>query len=296
MILIWLILGWSLSYHKAQLGKSVGWIGYKLEIGENHVIAKIKEEFMKEFHDLTVELLAKPKLTLDALRSYAGKANHVAALIYQWRPFLDQIWAALSIKKVGTTAPVGAVWTKQVSYSLNWHLTFLRGSPGELVRSWRVDFFSHRGVEVIMILDASPFALGGILIEDGCVVSWFASELSNHDETIHKQQRGQAEGQQTWEALCVLVAVRCWASRWMDKRVSINMKSDNMAALSLAARLKSKVSSLIAKETALVYSSASFQPRYVEHVPGVLNFSADALSRLSDPNGDSWMGGMGART
>ena len=64
------------------------------------------------------------------------------------------------------------------------------------------------------------------------------------------------------------------------------MKSDNMAALSLAARLKSKVSSLIAKETALVYSSASFQPRYVEHVPGVLNFSADALSRLSDPNGD----------
>ena len=116
---------------------------------------------MKELHDLTVELLAKPKLTLDALRSYAGKANHVAALIYQWRPFLDQIWAALSINKVGTTAPVGNVWTQQVSSSLGLCLTFLRGSPGELVRSWRVDLFSHRGIEVIMILDASPFGLGG---------------------------------------------------------------------------------------------------------------------------------------
>ena len=116
---------------------------------------------MKELHDLTVELLAKPKLTLDSSRSYAGKANHVAALIYQWRPFLDQIWAALSINKVGTTAPVGNVWTQQVSSSLGLCLTFLRGSPGELVRSWRVDFFSHRGMEAIMILDASPFGLGG---------------------------------------------------------------------------------------------------------------------------------------
>ena len=109
LILIWLILGWALSYHKAQLGKSVGWIGYKLEVGEGHAAAIIKEERTKQLHDLTVELLAKPKLTLDSLRSYAGKAYHVAALIYQWRPFLDQIWAALSIKKVGTTAPAGAV-------------------------------------------------------------------------------------------------------------------------------------------------------------------------------------------
>ena len=130
-----------------------------------------------------------------------------------------------------------------------------------------------------------PIWFRGILIEDGCVVSWFASELTHHDEAIHKQSRGEAEGQQNWEALCVLVAVRCWATRWLDKRVSITMKSDNMAALSLAARLKSKVSSLIAKETALVYSSASFQPRYVEHIPGVLNYSADALSRLTDPSG-----------
>ena len=95
MVLLWLILGWSLSYHKAQFGKSVGWIGYKLEIGENQVIAKIKEEFMKEFHDLTVEMLAKPKLTLDSLRSYAGQANHVAGMLFSERPLLDTLWAAL---------------------------------------------------------------------------------------------------------------------------------------------------------------------------------------------------------
>ena len=51
---------------------------------------------MQEFVQLTVDLLAKPHITLDALRSYAGKANHVAAFIYYWRPFLDQTWTKVA--------------------------------------------------------------------------------------------------------------------------------------------------------------------------------------------------------
>ena len=31
---------------------------------------------------------------------------------------------------------------------------------------------------------------------------------------------------------------------------------------------------------------ASFQPRYLEHVPGAMNFTADSLSRLWAPSGD----------
>ena len=33
MILNVCMLGWALSYHRAQLGKSVGWIGYTVENG-----------------------------------------------------------------------------------------------------------------------------------------------------------------------------------------------------------------------------------------------------------------------
>ena len=115
-------------------------------------------------------------------------------------------------------------------------------------------------------------------------MSWFATELTHHDEEVHKHKRGQAEGHQTWESLCFLVAARAWATIWSDKRVTITMQSDNMSALSLAARLKSNVSPILAKETALVHSGTAFQPRYL-HVPGVLNLSADALSRLTEPGG-----------
>ena len=42
MILFWLVLGWGLSYHKAQLSDTIDWIGYTLHIGANEVAAKIK--------------------------------------------------------------------------------------------------------------------------------------------------------------------------------------------------------------------------------------------------------------
>ena len=69
-----------------------------------------------------------------------------------------------------------------------------------------------------------------------------------------------------------------------------------MAALSLAARMKGSVSSLISKELALVAARAAFQPRFIVHVPGVMNFSAEVFfSRLWEPDGgDSIPAGLDA--
>ena len=62
------------------------------------------------------------------------------------------------------------------------------------------------------------------------------------------------------------------------------IRGDNKAALSIAAKLKvAKNSSLIGKEMAWIYTQAAFHPRYVQHVPGVTNVLADALSRITDP-------------
>jgi len=47
--------------------------------------------------------------------------------------------------------------------------------------------------------------------------------------------------------------------------------------------MKIKSSSLIAREIALIYSEAAFEPRMFEHVPGITNTIADALSRLHEP-------------
>ena len=79
--------------------------------------------------------------------------------------------------------------------------------------------------------------------------------------------------------------MRVWASIWQTRRYTITVGSDNIAALVLAGKLKAKgPRAVIAREVALHYAEVSFEPRVTEHVPGVANDIADALSRLSDPN------------
>ena len=103
---------------------------------------------------------------------------------------------------------------------------------------------------------------------------------------MHRQKRGDHKGQQVWEALAVLVALRLWMKTWLHRKAALSIKSDNKAALGVAARLKTaKNANLIGREIAWIYTSAAFHPRYVRHAPGVTNKLADALSRLTDPNG-----------
>ena len=102
---------------------------------------------------------------------------------------------------------------------------------------------------------------------------------------IHRRKIGDSKGQQVWESLTLLVALTLWFNYWSCSRCSFTIKSDNNSALILAATLKSsKGLNLIARETALLYCKAQFEPRFLEHVPGVMNVAADSLSRLNDPS------------
>ena len=47
MVILWLAMGWGLSFPKAQHGSSVDWIGYLIKIGNEGVTISIKEAFMK---------------------------------------------------------------------------------------------------------------------------------------------------------------------------------------------------------------------------------------------------------
>ena len=94
---------------------------------------------------------------------------------------------------------------------------------------------------------------------------------------------GCDRGQQIWEALCILVALRVWRKKWNTQQCTLTIKSDNISALVMASKLKITSSRLIAQEVALELSEAAFMPKHIIHVPGVMNVWADSLSRLSDP-------------
>ena len=93
------------------------------------------------------------------------------------------------------------------------------------------------------------------------------------------------EDQQMLEAFAVLVALRAWSSRWLQRRVSLAVRSDNRATLALVAKMQphSARLGLVAREMALDIASAAYAPDIVSHIPGVANKAADYLSRRLEP-------------
>ena len=83
----------------------------------------------------------------------------------------------------------------------------------------------------------------------------------------------------------MLVALRLWAPYWRTRRVILTVRSDNIATLSMVAKMQphSPQLGIIARELALDVASASYAPDVTVHLPGLSNTAADALSRKHDP-------------
>ena len=47
-----------------------------------------------------------------------------------------------------------------------------------------------------------------------------------------------SEGQQIWEALAILVAVDIWTNIWAHNRIVLNVKGDNVGALTLLIKMR----------------------------------------------------------
>ena len=136
---------------------------------------------------------------------------------------------------------------------------------------------------MIIAVDASPWGLGGVLYVNGVCVAWFSSALTAEDERRFGYKLGDHRGQQTWEALAALVALRAWAPWLSTVRYQLEVKSDSIVALTLLAKLKAKGSGtgMIAQEVALDICSGLYDPRVLTHTPGISNVLPDALSRMA---------------
>ena len=49
---------------------------------------------------------------------------------------------------------------------------------------------------------------------------------------------GENQGQQGFEAMCLLIAVRIWAPIWKNSRVTLALRNDNIGALTIFSSLK----------------------------------------------------------
>ena len=113
----------------------------------------------------------------------------------------------------------------------------------------------------------------------------FSSPITNADEKVFSFTIGSPDGQQTREALAILVALRLWQPIVLDKRVVLKITGDNVGALMLTSRMRPSTppQAIIARELALLFSDSAFIPDIV-HTPGVAHVVADGLSRMHEPS------------
>ena len=102
-----------------------------------------------------------------------------------------------------------------------------------------------------------------------------------------KHEIGSPNGQQVWESLNLLVALRVWKTFCKPGRVRLFVRGDSVTMLSLMTKMRPPPESpgltLIAKELALDIADGSYAPDLAEHVPGIANKGPDALSRRFMP-------------
>ena len=130
-------------------------------------------------------------------------------------------------------AQSNCIWQRQIKGSLLWIHAFLTGTSGYTARCFEVQHYIASSHTVEMIFDACAWGLGGILIINGCIEAYFASPISPEDVEIFNIVKGSSVDQQLCEALCMLVGLRLWASKWQNRRSTLLVKGDSVTALTM---------------------------------------------------------------
>ena len=181
-ILTWAVLGVPLAFKKGQIGTSVKWIGASFTVQPTGVAATITAERLDEMHALTKTITASNLFSVKALRTYTGKAQAIASLLYVWRPFVHMLYGAISAETFGG-APQGHRWTKQIATPTRRLKAFLDQQQGSLVRSWSVSSFNNQGPRITITTDACPWGLGATLEVNGELITFLSGPITADDRS-----------------------------------------------------------------------------------------------------------------
>ena len=206
-IIAWRIIGVGLAFTKGQLGDSINWIGAMLSIEDSRTLAiTIMKDRPDELRELCATIRAGNMLSVAKLRSFTGKCQPMASILYIWRPFVHMLYGALYADP--STCRPGLVWTKQIQLPLDWISTFLQEHNGDLVRTMDVDSHFRRGRKVEITTDASPYGIGGFICIDGQPVEYYAAPTTEDDANVlGVPYTHDSKCQQAFEALAMLVAL-----------------------------------------------------------------------------------------
>ena len=180
--------------------------------------------------------------------------------------------------------PEHLVHTKRCELALIWIDAFWQHGNKMITR---VFSFKAAAKDLAIIVDASPWGVGGILahIATGKVIQVAASRITESDEKQLGVKIGFAGSQGILETLAIWVFLHLWRRFFTDRQRVPILRSDSRAAISSAEKLASGTPFMnhLAAELALMMELHDIVTPEVRHLPGKLNVCADHTSRIYAP-------------
>jgi hypothetical protein len=288
VVLWWSALGTKLSWAKIDYGEAVEWIGVMVTLINGGVKITMPPKKMQCLTQQINDMITGHRGMVKAvkLRSLAGLAAWIGSMLPQLKPFVQQLWAALSApRKPGLLA---LIYYKQIESALDWLLKF--AAANSVMPIERIYLVCHRRVvSITMEVDASPWGGGAVL--------WLGPPEGRHtrrpqeymaivwdkgDEMLLQAVIGMPHGQARWEAYMFTLAMRQWCHSDLVGRIV--MVGDAEGVISSLCRFSSKDSIIndMAKEIGLMLAPWGYALEGV-HIWSENNTWADALSRQIVP-------------
>ena len=154
------------------------------------------------------------------------RLGNIAILLAVWRPFLAPLCAALYLTE-HTGAPMNCYWTRQIAPELDWFAAFFRATGGFIERTfWLNTTLSQQTL------------LTSFWTPNQVPIEYFTSALCSEGVARFGFELGDPAGQQVWESLAALVAVRLWKAHWQQRRVCLTVRGDSVAMLTLVVNMR----------------------------------------------------------
>ena len=252
---IFRMLGVPVATHKTE-GPSTTLVFLGILIDTHALELRLPIEKLTRLQELIQSWSGRRSCTRRELESLLGSLSHAATVITQGRTFLRQLFSLLALDRaphhyirLNTSAKADLLWWK----------VFLQEWNGS-------SFFPSIAPFLEVFSDASgSYGCGGFAIPHG----WFQLRWPQNWHTIPITAK---------ELVPIVIAAAIWGPTW--KRCRVRFRSDNMAVVDLLSSRTSKDQLLMHLLRCLVFYAAFFRFEFVgQHVPGVLNTAADAISR-----------------
>lgn len=286
---LWLALGLDISWKKVSRGQSIQWIGFQLSL-----VGPSRRDLLVELAPSKRDKLMSTLQELDACRGmvpihllqYAvGVLGWLSSAIPLARPWLAMLWAAITQVRDpvrnSTRRRKGLVFVKQVNNAITWLKALLHLREG-YTGLHKLHCWAPHAKTVMIQTDASPFGLGGLFGYAGEIKAYFTDHLHDEDFAMFQSCWGDPAYQSEYELLAVLVALRAFAELIKQcgaTRVVLRCDNTSVLRAAFAYKASSPIMAQLTAELALELEAQQVKQVVPQHVAGILNGIADALSR-----------------